>query len=609
MTIQFLSQIVFLILNPILCIILGQKTIKTIFSLIAKNQRLANIFPEHNEYLNYSNLLVSFCFGLLIYLWSSFILKCIGLPWFVAGLLPLLICKPNFSDIKQVFKSLQIKPSLNFILWFALILFIGISLFESTNEIKTVWINNYGDLTFHLGMITSFVFGNNFPPEYHIFAGQSLSYPFFINLWSAALWWTNPLISTLSIVFTVQWLILWSAVYFLLNGNRYRLLPWTILLGGATYAHLGEHSGALIQQGAPWSCFLSTIWVTQRSTIIGLPIMLCVLNLFHNYLKTNSNHKLLLASMILALSPLTHAHFFLVTTLYILSVLVINNFIASIKETQTNSKQTLAALSIFTLPMCLSFISLPWIIGKGGLTKLTYGWMLKLSNEAGIFEIISTSFKFWLSNCTSFVLFFFLIWVISKQSAQFFSLLLIFIVANFLQLAAWDWDQLKIFLALYFIFIAIWSQQESKKAYYLHYCAILLIIPALFESYTVLKEFKSSTVYSARDLSLANDIRDSVPSDAIIASAPTHNSPITLTGRKMFYGYEGTLWSHGIDFQKRKDFQKDYANFLKCKADHKQEICPDYLLWTQAEKAHWHDNAEQPKNFKKASENLWSADF
>ena len=38
--------------------------------------------------------------------------------------------------------------------------------------------NNFGDLPFHISVITSFAFGNNFPPEDPTYAGVSFTYPF-----------------------------------------------------------------------------------------------------------------------------------------------------------------------------------------------------------------------------------------------------------------------------------------------------------------------------------------------------------------------------------------------------------------------------------------------
>lgn len=45
--------------------------------------------------------------------------------------------------------------------------------------------NNYGDLPLHLAYITSFVYGNNIPPQDPSFAGEKLVYPFLSDFLSA----------------------------------------------------------------------------------------------------------------------------------------------------------------------------------------------------------------------------------------------------------------------------------------------------------------------------------------------------------------------------------------------------------------------------------------
>src|SRR5688500_15483771 len=45
--------------------------------------------------------------------------------------------------------------------------------------------NNYGDLPFHISVITSFAFGNNFPPQDPTYAGVFFTYPFLTDFVSA----------------------------------------------------------------------------------------------------------------------------------------------------------------------------------------------------------------------------------------------------------------------------------------------------------------------------------------------------------------------------------------------------------------------------------------
>lgn len=52
------------------------------------------------------------------------------------------------------------------------------AMFERADGIYTGALNNYGDLPFHLSVITSFAYGGNYPPEDPTYAGARFTYPF-----------------------------------------------------------------------------------------------------------------------------------------------------------------------------------------------------------------------------------------------------------------------------------------------------------------------------------------------------------------------------------------------------------------------------------------------
>src|SRR5262249_16093394 len=158
----------------------------------------------------------------------------------------------------------------------------GASILAVTKGIQTPWRNNYGDGAWHIGMISSLVFGGNFPPQNHIFPPERLSYPFFIDLWTAALCVLHPTLPALHWTFLYQWTILWMAVYFALDRNRFRVLPWAVLFGGGAFivlfrelnvgpaaplATFGPYAHDLIDHGYPWVPFLDSMWLVQRPTI------------------------------------------------------------------------------------------------------------------------------------------------------------------------------------------------------------------------------------------------------------------------------------------------------------------------------------------------------
>lgn len=161
--------------------------------------------------------------------------------------------------------------------------------------------NNYGDLPFHLGVITSFVYGNNFPPQDPEFAGVKFTYPFIADFVAAcfvragatlreALFLENYLLSLALFGVLHRWAqaltraraaALLTPVLVLLGGG----LGWWMLfdesrLGGqGIFALLGNlpHDYTIMPTGGwRWGNALTSLLIPQRSILLGLPLAIIV---------------------------------------------------------------------------------------------------------------------------------------------------------------------------------------------------------------------------------------------------------------------------------------------------------------------------------------------
>jgi len=72
-------------------------------------------------------------------------------------------------------------------------------------------------------------------------------------------------------------------------------------------------------------------------------------------------------------------------------------------------------------------------------------------------------------------------------------------------------------------------------------------------TFSLIREAISSfRLFSNDDLKIAEYVQHYTPTDAVFVSSDFHNNPISaLAGRNIVMGYEGWLWSHGIDYEKR----------------------------------------------------------
>lgn len=541
-----------------------------LLKLISKIRTSDNEFP----------LAILFFPGLVLFLVLTFLLKIIGLPWIYTSLItifPLLIRRDINQDIFNALRTY--KFTWNFALWLCVITALGISLVDSTSSIQTPWINAYGDLAFHTGMITSFALGENFPPQNHIYAGITLTYPFFVNLWSASLWWPDPNFASYQLTLLAQWLLVWVPLYHVLHGDKLKVLPWAILMGGGSLLTLGTHSGENIKGDYPWSVFLTTIWIPQRAAMLGVLGAMTALRCFHDFLKTPSKfNSLILCALTLSLMPLVHTHFFLVVSLYIGLVLLFSVTELSLKP--------LLTFSVWMIP---SLLFLPWLIGKESIFSLHAAWR-SWNDNGKLLDVIWGAVEMWAHNAHLWFLILILIWILSRSHKNILAILILFILGNIFHFAVWEWDQIKIFVGLYIITLSLWSfYGEQKWVIRSHYLLVITLLPAIFEISLVMREFKMHTIYSFEDTKIQGEIVAHTPSDAIVLAAPRHNSPVTLSGRKLYLGYPGTLHSHGHKYQDRQQRASSLFNALTCSNDGRnQELpCPNYLLWTNHEVKLW----------------------
>ena len=161
--------------------------------------------------------------------------------------------------------------------------------------------NNYGDLPFHLSIITSFTDGANFPPEDPTFAGVRFTYPFVADFVAACFVRAG---ATLRQAMLLENFVLALSFVGLLNRFALKLTrdwlagliaPVLLLFsGGLGWWHLPEHAQASgqglfsflmkLQQiytitpdtGYRWGNSLTTLLIPQRGILLGFPLAIIV---------------------------------------------------------------------------------------------------------------------------------------------------------------------------------------------------------------------------------------------------------------------------------------------------------------------------------------------
>ncbi len=326
-------------------------------------------------------------------------------------------------------------------LWVVLPLFLLGSVLFSSHVLKpldnggvAVGQVTYGDLAMHLGFISSIAAQGTFPPEYSIFPGHTVNYPFLCETSASSLvvLGANLRQAYLITALYAYFLVLLGVWFFfrewLHTNRRAGLATLLFFLGGgfgfAYWFDLAKHGASLntLLDGTYFSNFswlldgfydtptnLPTIglrWVNpivdmlipQRATLFGWAFLFPCLTLLHGFTFCNKKHNVLPLGLIAGLMPLIHTHSFLALGI-ISAVYCIRDLI-----THFNKKQ-LALWALYAGVACL--IGMPQLFGfafaqasESGMVKPHWNWANEadsylwfyLKNWGWLFALLPTAF-------------------------------------------------------------------------------------------------------------------------------------------------------------------------------------------------------------------------
>lgn len=541
-----------------------------------------------------------------------------ALIMFAVILLPLLIFRRK--DRKRAFaadwnraknrlqgKSFRrILPFVYYAFFFLLFLFFfERTMFFRDGGIFTGGSNNLGDLPFHLGAIFSFTEGANFPPENPNFAGARFTYPFVADLVTAYFVKLGADVRDAMLVQNVAWafslLVILERFAFKLVNDRLaaRIAPFLLFFSGGLgfiwffgdYAAQAkgffEFISALpkdytIGPDFKWGNSLTTLFMTQRSLLLGMPITLVVLGFLWRIFATEDTEKTdrrfslvyVVVGILAGLLPLIHLH-----SLFVL--FVIGAFCLLIKPAYWRE------LISFAAGVCV--IAVPELIWSmsGSATEASefvsrhFGW------DAGQNNI----FWFWIKNTGLFIPLIaagiYLIWFTQRRKDAkeegskkekvkgkkqdetpslnplsltlfYVPFILIFVLSNLFKFAPWQWDNIKLLIYWWVGSIPLvayglaflWRNGTELKVV----AGIFVVVLTLSGAIDVFRVVSGQINYGVFDkdaVEIANEIRTRTPANAVVLNAPTYNTATVLSGRVSLMRYDGHLSSHGIKYLER----------------------------------------------------------
>ena len=475
---------------------------------------------------------------------------------------------------------------------------------EDATGISTGLLNNFGDLPFHISVITSFAYGNNFPPEDPTYAGVRFTYPFLSDFASAifvrcgaSLRDSTFIVSYLLAVAFVGLVHRWALVLLrdrlaailtpmivLFNGG----LGWTLLFSKAVSDAQGLW-GVLVNLPPSftvipdsiwrWGNAVSTLLVPQRGFLMGLPLAVIAFTQWWLATEKESDaakretdrgkskqrrpalapeppsrfplrtRRMMAAGVAAGLLPLVHAHSFV-------AVMGMAACLALINIRWREWFAFFAVASAIAIPQLL------WSTMNSAVDASTFfAWHLGWDRGE------ENPIVFWFKNTGFFIPLIFAAillrfdgYLVGKRLLMFYlPFTLCFIIPNFVKMAPWIWDNIKI---LYYWWLAsaplvalllakLWQQGRTRKviAGLLFVC---ITLAGALDVFGIAFRSVNYDVFDAAGVQFAEKVKQRTAPRSLIIHAPVHNTPVFLTGRRSLMGYPGHIWTHGLEFMQRE---------------------------------------------------------
>ena len=443
------------------------------------------------------------------------------------------------------------------------------TLFRTATGIATGDRHNFGDLPFHMGIAAGFAYGNNFPPEHPELAGVPLTYPFLGDLlsgmilavggtWKDAFFWP-ALILGLGVVAALT--RFGEAV----TGSRAlgrAAAALTFFSGGLGFLSLTDSDTVarwwtagpdltINDAGVRYANFITTLFIPQRSILFGWPVLFFALALVVESFSRESDASRpsrsqlwLRAGILGSLLPLVHSHSFAVLC-----------FCALVMARGAH-RGALLDFARGVLPLAVPAVL--FMATRNSLSTASFfAWQPGFDGGAG------NPLKYWLMNAGLFLP----LVVAGIASARALAIrtslatpfIALFVSANLFRLSPWIWDNMKFLAPAHaglapFAALALaraWGHSGIGKAT----AIAAFIVATLSGALDVSKVAAAGGVFGIfenADFTFAEKVRAATAPSTTILTASVHNHPVLLSGRREFLGYEGHLWSQGLDFAARK---------------------------------------------------------
>lgn len=410
-------------------------------------------------------------------------------------------------------------------------------IYPASDEWRVLSPYNLGDISLHIHLIRYFAGGVSFWPESPILSGVPLTYPpgadFFNSILLLAgipvergLVWAGLVGAALSGWALWRWGGAFAMAAFLFNGG---------LAGFAVFQTWALED---FQSTEAWKNIFLTMLVPQRGLLFAIPCgLLLLLSWRDSYFRSGSGVPTPARWFLYVAMPLFNLHAFI-----FLSVALACFFVFA--------SGARGRIFLFTLASLVPATIAVWLVTGGFSAAEGLHWKPGWMQEDG-------SAFFWIWNFgISLPLAALLVWrglVNGDNESRAFTLLSVgfFFLCAFVSFAKWEWDNTKLMLWAWIAAAPyVWSRVVRPWPTW----ARTPVCVALFFSGAVslaggLDGRHGYKLADRRELDAMRTLLANVPPGSRLAVQPDYNHPAILLGYPVVCGYEGHLWSHGLDYR------------------------------------------------------------
>jgi hypothetical protein len=448
-------------------------------------------------------------------------------------------------------------------------------------------INIWGDWALHLGDVTSFVYGDNFPPQNSRYAGGPLAYHYLTSITSAAFvkLGMDPAAALMLHSFVFCILLLFGLYAFALRLTRDRdaagvatghvlhggSLGWLVIASNLNHAK--DILGTLQKQpwdvgvqntlGFNWQNMFFALFEPQRGYLYGLPLALLILTLLLIGVETEERKVFVAAGLVAGTLPFAHTS--TLVALALITPFMALLFPAKLWTWVINWALFFGLWLVTALPQL--YLQQGGQRGETNAIRWEVGWITQGSHEPWLW--------FWAKNLGWFIPL--LIVALASRdllprAAQrlLWAFMPTFFLCNLIAFRPWDWDNTKFFF-YWFLAVCILVGMLLTKAWKEYNNLVVrtmiagvvatMILSGLLVNYQQLAGKDRNIELSAEELQVAAQVRELTPAHATFAVSFQHNHPVpVMAGRRVVMSYEGWLFAFGIDYaQRERDVRAIFA--------------------------------------------------